>query len=37
MSSKTVFALIGVTFLLMCVLYIYMSGLIVAARSRRRW
>jgi len=28
MSSKTVFALIGVTFLLMCVLYIYMSGLV---------
>ena len=28
MSSKTVFALIGVTFLLMCVLYIYMSGMI---------
>src|SRR5205823_10267905 len=26
MSSKTVFALIAVTFLLMCVLYIYMSG-----------
>ena len=31
MSSKTVFALIGVTFLLMCVLYIYMSGLIGGA------
>jgi putative OPT family oligopeptide transporter len=31
MSSKTVFALIGVTFLLMCVLYIYMTGLIVGA------
>jgi putative OPT family oligopeptide transporter len=28
MSSKTVFALIGVTFLLMCILYIYMSGLV---------
>jgi putative OPT family oligopeptide transporter len=28
MSSKTVFALIGVTFLLMCVLYVYMSGLV---------
>jgi putative OPT family oligopeptide transporter len=31
MSSKTVFALIAVTFLLMCVLYIYMTGLIVGA------
>jgi putative OPT family oligopeptide transporter len=31
MSSKTVFSLIGVTFLLMCVLYIYMSGLIGGA------
>jgi putative OPT family oligopeptide transporter len=31
MSSKTVFGLIGVTFLLMCVLYIYMSGLIGGA------
>jgi putative OPT family oligopeptide transporter len=31
MSSKTVFALIGVTFVLMCVLYIYMSGLIGGA------
>jgi putative OPT family oligopeptide transporter len=28
MSSKTVFALIGLTFLLMCVLYVYLSGLI---------
>jgi putative OPT family oligopeptide transporter len=28
MSSRTVFALIGCTFLLMCVLYIYLSGLI---------
>lgn len=28
MSSKTVFALIGVTFVLMCILYIYMSGLV---------
>jgi putative OPT family oligopeptide transporter len=28
MSSKTVFALIGCTFLLMCVLYIYLSGLV---------
>jgi putative OPT family oligopeptide transporter len=28
MSSKTVFALIGVTFLLMCVLYVYLSGLV---------
>jgi len=28
MGFKTVFALIGVTFLLMCVLYIYLSGLI---------
>ena len=31
MSSKTVFALIGVTFVLMCVLYIYMSGMIGGA------
>jgi putative OPT family oligopeptide transporter len=31
MSSKTVFGLIAVTFLLMCVLYIYMSGLIGGA------
>jgi putative OPT family oligopeptide transporter len=31
MSSKTVFALIGLTFLLMCVLYIYMTGLIAGA------
>jgi putative OPT family oligopeptide transporter len=31
MSSKTVFSLIGVTFLLMCVLYIYMTGLISGA------
>jgi len=28
MSSKTVFALIGATFLLMCVLYVYLSGLV---------
>jgi putative OPT family oligopeptide transporter len=28
MSSKTVFALIGVTFALMCVLYVYLSGLV---------
>ena len=28
MSSRTVFALIGCTFLLMCVLYVYLSGLI---------
>lgn len=28
MSSKTVFSMIGVTFLLMCVLYVYMSGLV---------
>jgi putative OPT family oligopeptide transporter len=31
MSSKTVFALIGVTFALMCVLYIYMTNMIVGA------
>src|SRR5436305_1658561 len=31
MSSKTVFLLIGVTFLLMCVLYIYMTGLVAGA------
>jgi putative OPT family oligopeptide transporter len=31
MSSRTVFALIGVTFLLMCVLYIYMTGLVAGA------
>ena len=31
MSSKVVFGLIGVTFLLMCVLYIYLSGLIGGA------
>jgi putative OPT family oligopeptide transporter len=31
MSSKTVFALIGVTFLLMCVLYIYMTHMIGGA------
>src|SRR5690349_9133503 len=31
MSSKTVFALIGVTFVLMCILYIYMTGLISGA------
>ena len=28
MSSKTVFGLIGVTFVLMCVLYVYLSGLV---------
>jgi len=28
MSSKVVFALIGCTFLLMCVLYVYLSGLV---------
>src|SRR5215471_12646934 len=28
MSSKAVFALIGCTFLLMCVLYVYLSGLV---------
>jgi putative OPT family oligopeptide transporter len=28
MSSKTVFALIGCTFLVMCVLYVYLSGLV---------
>jgi putative OPT family oligopeptide transporter len=28
MSSKTVFALIGCAFLLMCVLYVYLSGLV---------
>jgi putative OPT family oligopeptide transporter len=28
MSSKVVFSLIGVTFLLMCVLYVYMTGLV---------
>ena len=28
MSSKTVFALIGCTFALMCVLYVYLSGLV---------
>jgi len=31
MSSKTVFSLIGVTFLLMCVLYVYMTGLVAGA------
>jgi putative OPT family oligopeptide transporter len=31
MSSKTVFSLIAVTFVLMCVLYIYMTGLISGA------
>jgi putative OPT family oligopeptide transporter len=31
MSSKTVFGLIGVTFLVMCVLYIYMTGIIGGA------
>ncbi len=28
MSSKTVFALIGLTFALMCVLYVYLSGMV---------
>ncbi len=36
MSSKTGALLIGVTFLLMCVLYIYFSGRL-QARSSRRW
>ena len=31
MSSKTVFSMIGATFLLMCVLYIYMTGIIGGA------
>jgi putative OPT family oligopeptide transporter len=31
MSSRTVFLLIGVTFVLMCVLYIYMTGIIGGA------
>src|SRR5450759_4071387 len=31
MSSKVVFSMIGVTFLLMCVLYIYMTGIIGGA------
>ena len=31
MSSKTVFGLIAVTFILMCILYIYMSGMIGGA------
>src|SRR3954451_8862071 len=31
MSSKTVFAMIGVTFLLMCVLYVYMTNMIGGA------
>lgn len=31
MSSKTVFLLIGLTFLLMCTLYVYMTGLIAGA------
>ena len=31
MSSKTVFSLIGVTFLLMCALYVYLSGLVAGA------
>src|SRR5439155_17630229 len=31
MSSKTVFGLIGVTFLLMCVLYVYMTNMIGGA------
>lgn len=31
MSSKTVFGLIGLTFVLMCALYIYLSGLVAGA------
>src|SRR4029079_15607751 len=31
MSSKTVFGLIGLTFLLMCALYMYLSGLVAGA------
>ena len=31
MSSKVVFGLIGVTFILMCILYVYMSGLVGGA------
>ena len=31
MSSKTVFALIAVTFALMCILYVYMTGLVSGA------
>jgi putative OPT family oligopeptide transporter len=31
MSSKVVFSMIGVTFLLMCVLYIYMTGIVGGA------
>jgi putative OPT family oligopeptide transporter len=31
MSSKTVFTLIGLTFALMCVLYVYMTGLVAGA------
>jgi putative OPT family oligopeptide transporter len=31
MSSKTVFGLIALTFLLMCALYVYMSGLVAGA------
>lgn len=31
MSSKTVFGLIGVTFAVMCVLYMYLSGLVAGA------
>src|SRR5690349_5996633 len=31
MSSKTVFLLIGITFALMCVLYVYMTGLVAGA------
>ena len=31
MSSKTVFGLIGLTFVLMCLLYMYMSGLVTGA------
>src|SRR6185369_14932890 len=31
MSSKTVFALIGLTFIAMCALYVYLSGLVAGA------
>src|SRR5262245_33471309 len=33
MSSKTVFLLIGVTFVLMCALYVYLSGLVEIGRA----
>ena len=35
MSSKTVFGLIGVTFLLMCVLYVYLSGQVLGGHRGR--